>query len=471
MAYGVVENFAGGVDRSRPRYALPPGTLWSGINGHLSRGGDFEKRLAFVEYASLPAGTFGLAATVSGLVTFGSAAVPAGMPSTITYQRLQHPTVASASMAKLRARELFNGKLYAISEFDTGDIRHYYDATNITDWNGGANKPVGYGSIARTWGRKLYSPIGSIVWFSQTDTPTTFDTGSSGSGFQNMNSQNAGSDAVTAMAAYQQKLAIFARRVVMIWDMQTDPAQNAPVQTIPNLGTRAPRSCVSFFDLDTFFLSDTGIRSLRARQGISIAGVNDVGTPIDPELLAYLKSLTDSQVSGAIGEVEPGDGRFWLAVGQRIYVFSYFPSKKISAWSWYEPGFEVSDIAVLNGRIYCRAADKVYIYGGTDGETYDSCRVTCALPFIDGGKPGTYKQLTGIDIGATGEWAAKVLVNPNDENDFVDLGTISGCTFLDPNTAGVGHVTHMAPEFINEAAGPASISRFAIYNDAAETSV
>ena len=46
MAYVSIENFAAGVDQTRPIYAAPQGTLWQGINGHLSRGGDFEKRKA-----------------------------------------------------------------------------------------------------------------------------------------------------------------------------------------------------------------------------------------------------------------------------------------------------------------------------------------------------------------------------------------------------------------------------------------
>ena len=48
MAYILIDNFSAGVDRSRPRFVGPPGSLWSGINGHLSRGGDFEKRIKMV---------------------------------------------------------------------------------------------------------------------------------------------------------------------------------------------------------------------------------------------------------------------------------------------------------------------------------------------------------------------------------------------------------------------------------------
>ena len=66
------------MDRSRPRYVFQPGVLWSGINGHLTRGGDFEKRKSFVSKYSLPANTKGFAKTVDTLYVFGAQATPNG---------------------------------------------------------------------------------------------------------------------------------------------------------------------------------------------------------------------------------------------------------------------------------------------------------------------------------------------------------------------------------------------------------
>lgn len=469
VGYILVENFSGGVDRTRPRYAIPPGTLYEGINGHLTRGGDFEKRKAFTEFMTLPSGTVSLAKSGGQLVVFGSDVRPPSLDASIAYQRLQHPTVPAATLTKVQSSDLFTGQVYAIGKFSNGDVRHYYNAAHVADWGAGGVNPAGYGSIAKTFGRKLYSPVGSVLWFSQLDTPTNFDTLASGSGFQDMANQLTGSEEVTAMSVYQNLLAIFSREVLQLWSMATDPADNSPVQTIYEFGTRSPRSVLSYGDMDTFFLSDVGIRSLRARTGTNTASINDVGTPIDTLVTDWIAQQTDETVENAIAIVEPVEGRVWMVIGSRIFVFSYFPSKKISGWTWYEPGVSFTDMVTLDRRIYARAGDKIYLYGGANNDTYgDDYDVTAALPYLSGGKPGTYKQIKGFDIAANGEWQCKLLVNPEDVNDFIDIGTLSGNTFIQEDIGAVGHSTYVAPLFTHRGSGAASISQFAIHNDAAE---
>jgi hypothetical protein len=473
VGYILLDNFIGGVDRTRKRYAGAPGTLWSGINGHVTRGGEFEKRKAFQAYRALPPGkTFGLAKTTSGLQVFGIEAGPlAGMPAEVTYTQLAHPTQPSMAMTRIASWDLFNGQLYVIPKYDNGDYRHFYNGANVADWNAGANNPIGFGTLARTHKRKVYSPIGSLLWFSELDSGTNFDSTASGSGFVNVSNHQSGSDAVTGLGIYQEQLAIFSRLVIQLWDMQNDDANNEPVQYLFETGTRSPRSITGFGDLDAFYLSDSGVRSIRARSGTNIAGVNDVGTPIDPLIVEWVATLDDDDIEQAVGIVEPIDGRYMLAVGERVFVFSYFPSKKVSAWSWYEPGLTFSDFVSFEGKVYARAGDTIYVYGGTDGATYDSCEVTVELPFLSGGKPGTYKQVTGFDFAAEGEWEVTMLVNPNDEEEYIDIGTIDDVSFHKENSAAGAHATHFAPTLVHQAAEYASISQFAIHNDGAEASV
>lgn len=469
MGYALTDNFSGGVDRSRPRYAGTAGTLWSGINGHLTRGGDFEKRKAFDRYATLPAGlTVGLAKTSAGLFTFGSGAAPA-MPAGVSYQQLAHPTDPTRTLTKLQSWDLFAGQIYAIGKFDNNDIRHYYNGVNVADWNAGGTKPNGWGSIVRTHKRKVYSPITSLLWFGKLDTGNVFDTTQSGSGFNNMSTHLSGSDTVTALGVFQNLLAVFSRRVIQIWSMQDDNALNTPTQFLEETGTRSPRSVRGFGDLDAFYLSDSGIRSLRSRTVSNVAGVNDVGTPIDSVVREWLGTLTDQQIIDAVAVVDPVDGRFWLAVGGRVFVFSYFPSKKVSGWTWYEPGVDFTDLVNVNDRVYARAGDQIYLYGGAGNNVYDNSRVTVELPYLAGGRPGTYKQIKGFDIAASGTWDVKILVDPRDETQYLDVGEISGHTFVEPNIAVDGHTTMFAPVMVNEAAGYASISQFAIHNDGAES--
>src|SRR5690606_17153070 len=131
------------------------------------------------------------------------------------------------------------------------------------------------------------------------------------------------------------------------------------------------------------------------------------GSPIDPLIEAHLATLTDAQIMAAVAEIEPKSGRYWLALGDRIYVFSYFPAAKISAWTVYEPGFEISHFAVVGTRLYARSGDTIYLYGGVDGNTYpaeNEAPITVRNPFLQVNKSATEKTLEGCDIAATGQW-------------------------------------------------------------------
>jgi hypothetical protein len=468
VAYVLVENFARGVSRTRPRVAGAPGTLWSGINGHLSRGGDFEKRKAFARSAALPAGTVGLARSPSSLVVFGHA-ISQSVPIGYAYQRLVHPTVPSTPLTKILSWDLFSGKVYAIARFQDGGIFHYYDGTIVADWNvGAAPNPLQKGLIARTHRRKLYSAYEGIVWFSKVEDATEFDTGATGSGFNNVAAHQSGADLVTGLVAYQNLLAIFSRRVVQIWSMTDDPTLNIPVQFIGETGTRAPRSVIQFGELDAFYLADSGVRSLRARSGTNTAGVNDVGTPIDSFLQNILATLTDTQIEDAFALIEPVDGRLWMAVGRYVLVFSYFPTEKISGWTWYELPFEPTDGVSVNGRIYLRAGDTVYLYGGADNATYDNTVATLALPYMNAGKPADNKQWLGMDMSAIGDWNLKLLTNPRDESECVHLGRVDGITWDLENIGAMGHFTHVAPVLESVGDGPASVSSIAIHYHGAD---
>lgn len=469
MPYVLIENFAGGVDRTRKRYAQSAGTLWSGINGHIGRGGDFEKRKAFKAWAALPSGTVGLAKNSSGLQVYGITASASGtMPAGVTYVQLAHPTTPSLAMTKINSWDLFNGKAYVIPKYDNGDYRNFYDGAIVADWGVGTNNPTGHAQIARTHRRKVYGAYDSLLWFSELDSGTNFDSTASGSGFVNVANHQSGSDAVKGLGVFQDQLAIFSRFVIQLWNMADDDAQNAPAQYLFETGTRAPRSVTGFGDLDCFYLSDSGVRSLRARSGTNTAGVNDVGTPIDTLIREWVSSLTAERIESAVGIVEPVDGRYWLSIADRVFVFTYFPSKKVSAWTWYEPGVTFSDFVALDGRIYARAGDTIYLYGGDDNDEYDTCTVTLALPFLTSGKPGTFKQWTGMDIAAEGEWNCTLLVNPNDEDEFVDLGTLEDVTWNEQNIGAAAHATHVAPVFTNTSSGAASISQVALHYLAAE---
>lgn len=481
MGTVVIENFAGGVDRSRPIYAMANGTLWDGINGHLTRGGDFEKRKAFVTELTLPIDTFGLVPLGSDLYVFGSIASPIGFPftvalpsgiafpngTTIKYRQLVHTTPAIA-MTELLFADVFEGEIYAIVKYADSAIFHYHGTTMLTNWNSaGAGYPTTKGVIARTYKRKVYSSVGSLLYFSALDHPEYWFWGVTptypGAGFLNMSNHQTGSETVTAIGVYKSQLAVFARRVIQLWSMQNDPTLNVPAQIISETGTRSPKAVRGFGDFDTFYLSDSGIRSLRAADYSSTAGVVDVGTPIDTLVRTQLDSVLDEAIERAVSCVEPVDGRFWLVLGDKIFVFSYFPSKKITGWSWYEPGVSITELAPIADRIWCRSGDDILLYGGNNNATYDDTVATMQLPFIAMREQSSYKQCIGFDAAVSGTWDVDLLLNPNDLTQMVQIGLVDNMTYNDPNIGSVGYGTHVAPRLVSQGSGAAAVSSVALH--------
>lgn len=467
MPYIVIEDFRAGLDRRKLAAASPQGSLQGLTNAHISRGGEVEKRLAMVAQYALPPGeTFGLEGANGVLYTFGSVAAPA-VPVGVTYQQLVHPS--GVAMNGLKAAEFYDGKLWVAASYANGDVLEFYDGVLIPDWDAGSGATVaGQSPVALlTHGDKMYAAHGSILSFSGIAAPTLWQSGV-GYGFKNMSNQSAGSEALTALGRYQNLMAIFARRNIQIWYLDPDPLQNVQRQVLDKIGTFAPRSVVSFGDVDVFFLADSGVRSLRVRDSSNQSGVSDVGTPIDEYLLGYLAGLTEEQKAAAVGVMEPISGRYILAIGTRCFVFSYFSTAKISAWSTYDLGFTVTSFVDIDGRVWARAGDTVYLLGGQDGRTYDNCTVEVDLPYIDGRQVATFKDFAAIDIVCEGEWI--VYVNTDSENPEAESRVaIVGNTTLAADSIGmVGHAPLVKLRLVNEAPGPARLSKVIIHYNPAE---
>jgi len=121
--YQVISNFRGGLDARKYKLSLPPGTLTDLVNGHITAGGEVEKRLAYVKLGNgattLPAGTFGMQETSTGIVVFGSADMTGQtLPTPFSYQRLQHPAVL-AGTAYDAAKHAMTGIVHS-ADFGSG---------------------------------------------------------------------------------------------------------------------------------------------------------------------------------------------------------------------------------------------------------------------------------------------------------------------------------------------------------------
>lgn len=323
------------------------------------------------------------------------------------------------------------------------------------------------GPYVRQIKNKMNSLSGSVWFFGGLSSPTKWQTDTAGAGFVDMSSETDGSESLTAIAPYQTDLAIFSRDNVQIWSVDPDPTLYAQRQVLANTGTSSPKSVTQFGDADLFYAAESGLRSLRARDASNAAATTDIGSPIDDLVQPLLAALTDDERErNVFGLIEPRDGRFWLIIKDRIFVFSFFPGAKISAWSVYTTGFEVEDAVVFRKRVYLRSGDKIYVYGGTGTErVYDATPAVARLPFLDGDAPAKHKTLAGVDLACRGTWEVRMAMNPTEEgfNASDKIGTVTDSTYYGPQIAGLGETTHFSPILTSQGQGPHRLSSVAIH--------
>ena len=326
----------------------------------------------------------------------------------------------------------------------------------------------GYPNSVRTYNEKMYGTNTSLLQFSMINNPMLWQPaaevpGNTGAGNINMSNQDAGSEALVAIGIFQNQLAIFSRTNTQLWTVDTDPANNKLAQNMPNIGTMALNSVTAFGDTDLFFLSDTGIRSLKIRVYTSFAAVSDVGTAIDTLIVADMQNNADGTVANACGVMEPREGRYLLALGNTVYVFSFFPSSKISAWSTYDLGFAVEYWTVIGQYLYCRSGDAVFLYGGSDLATYDDCDVEVILPYLDNGKPANSKTLTGIDLGIEGVWDIYAGTDPTQPDMREKLATVTRETYGLLAVPASGEGTHIGLRLTSSSPGYARLATATIH--------
>lgn len=328
------------------------------------------------------------------------------------------------------------------------------------------------GEVAKTLvthKNKMYIGSGTNLFFSVIANPLLFrdnqegDTINTGSGVIDMSAQTANDENITGLGIYQGTLAIFNRNSTQIWSMDANPGANVQLQVLDNTGTRSPRSIKSFGDLDLFYLSESGYRSLRARDSSNAASVTDVGTPIDDIVLAKLLTLTEEQIEQSVSIIEPRDGRYMGALDDTEFVFSFFSSSKISAWSTYKAGFSISDYVILNGRLYARSGDTIYLLGGDNNDEYTEQTVTIEMPYLDARTIGHWKRWSGLDIILEGTWEVYVNTNPNRPTEWIRTAVLYKTSVGQMNLAMQQHSPVLKMKFVHQGTGNARISKIVVH--------
>jgi hypothetical protein len=325
------------------------------------------------------------------------------------------------------------------------------------------------GTFVKTVGSKMYVAAQQFLNFSGIKIPTGFQTANVGAGFIDMSTEAAGSEALQSIAKYLQYIAVFAGRVTQIWYVDPDPLLNKQTQVLNNMGTLSPRSVTQFGDNDLFFLDESGVRSLRARDASNAASTTDIGIPVDTLVVEKLRGLTPLQRSQLVGLIEPTDGRFWLVFPDEIFVFSFFTGSKISAWSTYTPAvdnvpFTVNDAQVFKKKVYLRSGDKIYVFGGLGtAPEYDSTSPELWTPYLDANAPMKAKDFRGIDVACEGQWTVFAGMDPTNPDAADKIATVTSTTYGDDHLPFEATARHVSLRFKGEGAGAKKIAAAAIH--------
>lgn len=293
----------------------------------------------------------------------------------------------------------------------------------------------------------LFSVVGDPSLWRDNTVGSTINTGS---GVIDMSAQASSDESITGLSIYQNNLAIFCRNTTQIWSMDADPAASVQLQVLDHTGTRSPKSIKSFGDLDVFFLSDSGYRSLRARDASNSASVTDVGTPVDDLVIAKMSTMTETQIEDVPSDIEPRDGRYHSALDDTEYVFSFFQTSKISAWSTYVSGYTFTDYTSINGRLYARAGNAIYLLGGDDNDEYTDQEVVVELPYLDARTIGTWKGWRGLDVILLGTWDVYVNTNPNQSDTWIKTARIQRTSVGQMNLAMQQYSPVMKFKFVHQ---------------------
>lgn len=574
MAYAVVEDFRGGVDRRSPRHSGTPGTLWVGKNVHVTRGGRIEKRKKLVAKYELPVGkTWGMKGAKGVPYVFGyenPGAFSPAIPSGVTYQKLLHPGISTTAIDDVLDVISFNGKQYVIVRFADDSIHHYYDGVRVTAWDdgvmtswrntleqmaahlaslinessvvsasasgavititnravnvttaitaaaenvsGGSNDQtatalvtvaagVGTAQVATVTlagtpevgdrfavtvgdteygagdnpstkatfgialGTKLYLCAGSVVYFCGVSSPTVWRAGVTGAGFFNVTSSGKGSEDIVSVGEFQGGLAFLCQSFIQTWTVNADPDQNSMLRTVDNTGGVAVRAFVSAGNLDGYYLSPAGLKSLKQQASTGTPFAADVGDNIEPLIQSDLNTLSAETIAATKAAINPFDARTWFWLGTKIYVLSYYPQSKINAWTWYETGLTPGWMEPINNRLYLRSGDTIYVYGGDSGTDYDTddsdiYYAEIEMPFMHAGRIADDKTATAYNIGGEGKWDVWMKTDPTDPDVEVALGRVDYFTYHEPEYAMGLESTHFAPRLKTVEPGAALLSTF-----------
>ncbi len=448
------DNFSAGLDVRKGASVSDANRLRVLDNCYVTTGRTIRKRPGLTLVATLEPGTVGLRSGNGVLNTFYASGSVSHANPLFVANKVPHPSAPSAAVSLIHFADTFNGVLYVVAQYDNGQILHHYldDVSLLTAWAattalaaGAVRRPTvsnGYryevttagttdgsepswpttpgatvsdGSV--TWtcrgseifdancphtaavvkkASKIFATKGDVVRFSATNNPRDWTT-SADAGFLGVGVQQSGSTDATALGEYAGNLVVFFRDSAQTWTVDPDPANMRFGQRV-DVGCPYPYGAANMAG-DAFFCSFDGVRSVTTQSTTGSLIDVDVGSAID----ALIKPVL-SPTANARAFYFRGGGQFWVLIGNDAYVYSFSRTSKISAWSRYTFGFPIDDVTELEGELYFRSGNAVYLLDeAANTDAGSAFSVSIEFPYLDFKSPGVLKQIHGMDAVMVGD--------------------------------------------------------------------
>jgi hypothetical protein len=534
MPYYLIEDFRNGLDLRRSSEMAVSGTVRELTNAFVNEGGEIEKRKGFIRndvltfYAqrdiykgrvngpfevpgfpdavffrhnnnSVPDGDFVAGVgSIARVYTVGSGY---GRQRFWAMRNPLNPPGSIGAMYHAQAWSHYANNAYVVDGYYRADNRIPFTDHAYVTFTG--DEPTSQSAVSVNDGRvfqrilktKGYVVSGDVLYASAVGDPANM--AGTGSGQLDLSTQGASIGTAISLADYYGELAVFGRRGVQFYSVDPDFAKNQYLRRL-EAAVFAPRSVVGYGDGDIVFLSRDGIRSLQARDSSNLAKVTDIGSPIDRLIVDELRNSGETETmfsaagpslpiadffTVAMGIVHPDTGQLWMALRDKIYVYSRFTGSRVAGWSVFQlpaPALDnlsdmtgteksrwIADMARINDTIVFRTfADEIFVYGGASAEQYDTAKATVVTPFLDMGTPGDMKYFTGLDLVCEGEWTVEVSTVPVPDQRLIPWQKVA---VVDGRTRAVERVpmqargTQIALRLTTQSAYAARLAQVGIY--------
>jgi hypothetical protein len=249
---------------------------------------------------------------------------------------------------------------------------------------------------------KIYAPYRDVVRYCATNNPLDWssqdDAGFVASGLSAPTSPEA-----VALGEYRGRLAVFTPSHLQLWTVDPDPANIVLFDSLAGFGTEQQDAVVSTVD-DLYFITGEGIRSLSISATSTNLNSGDVGSGIDPLIVAKLAGPT-----APLATYAPGLGQAWFVFEDEVFVYTKSRIGKIGAWSRYKFPWAITDTTQLNGHLLLRSGDTLY---QLDSTATDDAGVAFTgvvwTPYLDLGSPGALKFVDSVDVVGYGQASLEV---------------------------------------------------------------